>query len=291
MRTIRKLCAAMLALLLMAAPALAVSIGVVTNRDVDVHQLPAADSSAVAVSKGVAMTLIDCNDGWATVRLKGRTGYVPMQFLDLKNPVPAYLCEDASIYADAGAGELGALVKGTRVSILGVDGTYARVTDGHGIYFGYVALSALASSQSGTSLFASEDGAQTSKIERVIYTAQGLLGRPYTLKANPPESFHCAAFVHYCFDAAERGCVGETIGSQVHDARYAKIMTASALKRGDIVCFNISDIDDATGHVGIYVGEGWFIHASSADGKVTYSKLTSGYYQRSFSGGVRVFEG
>ena len=65
------------------------------------------------------------------------------------------------------------------------------------------------------------------------------------------------------------------------------------LKVGDLVFFNTVDdgASDLCDHVGIYIGDNEFIHASSAAGKVTISSLgtsSSSYYYRTFSWGRRI---
>lgn len=290
MRTIRKLCAAILALMLIAMPAMAASVAVVTNANAAVHRSASDQSDAIAVSEGLEMKLTGYESGWGKVKLKGRTGYVRMKYLDLKNPVTAYLSKDATLYVGAGSGSVGTLKRGAKVFFIGIDGDYARVTDGDSGNVGYIALNALTLKKSSASLMATEVDARESKIERAIYVAQNLLGKPYKLLADPPSSFNCAAFVYYCYNMAEPDCVGKNLSEQVHDSRYKKITSISSLKRGDMVCFNIASNTDPYGHVGIYIGEGWFVHASSSDKQVTVSKLTSGYYKKSFSWGRRVLD-
>ena len=56
------------------------------------------------------------------------------------------------------------------------------------------------------------------------------------------------------------------------------------------MCFDTISDDDLSDHVGIYIGEGYFIHASSAARKVILSFLRSGYYKRTFSWGRRIFD-
>jgi N-acetylmuramoyl-L-alanine amidase len=76
-------------------------------------------------------------------------------------------------------------------------------------------------------------------------------------------------------------------------ASGTKIESISSLKRGDIVCYNTISDSDLVDHVGIYLGDGYFIHASSgtSNGKqVCISSLTSGYYNRVFSWGRRPLE-
>jgi len=58
------------------------------------------------------------------------------------------------------------------------------------------------------------------------------------------------------------------------------------LQAGDLVFFNTNG--KGVSHVGMYLGEGEFIHASSARGRVRIDKLTGGYYQRHYVGARRV---
>ena len=76
--------------------------------------------------------------------------------------------------------------------------------------------------------------------------------------------------------------------TQGYDTRYKQV-DIDSLKRGDLVCFNTVDDSDLCDHVGIYLGKGYFLHASSVAKKVIVSQLKSGYYNRVFSWGVRVF--
>ena len=77
--------------------------------------------------------------------------------------------------------------------------------------------------------------------------------------------------------------------SQGYDDTYTKISKISELKRGDMVCFNTNDTDsDLSDHTGIYLGGGYFIHASSGAGLVIVSTLNSGYYKEAFSWGRRI---
>ena len=52
--------------------------------------------------------------------------------------------------------------------------------------------------------------------------------------------------------------------------------------------FNTVSDSDQSDHTGIYLGSGYFIHASSGGEKVVVSNLNSGYYNRVFSWGRRV---
>ena len=76
---------------------------------------------------------------------------------------------------------------------------------------------------------------------------------------------------------------------QGYNDKYTKL-SRSQLKMGDIVCFNTISDSDLSDHVGIYISDGDFIHASSGGGRVMISNLDSGYYNRVFSWGRRILE-
>ena len=107
-----------------------------------------------------------------------------------------------------------------------------------------------------------------------------------------PEKFDCSGFTYYCFKQ-----IGITLKDsaykQGYDSKYEKLMTFSELKRGDVVIFNTVSDSDLSDHTGIYLGNGYFIHASSSAKKVVVSQFktsSSNYYERVFSWGLRILD-
>ena len=63
------------------------------------------------------------------------------------------------------------------------------------------------------------------------------------------------------------------------------------LLKGDIVCFDCDPADgDLVDHIGIYIGQGYFIHGSKTAGRILVSTLNSGYYKSAFCWGRRVIK-
>ncbi len=127
---------------------------------------------------------------------------------------------------------------------------------------------------------------RSEKIEYAIYIGQQQLGKPYVYGATGPNSFDCSGFTTYCFKK-----VGVSLSRTAYAQGYnngTKVEGLSDMQRGDIVCMDTISDSDLVDHVGIYLGGGKFIHASSGGGKVMISSLTSGYYNRVFSWGRRV---
>lgn len=127
------------------------------------------------------------------------------------------------------------------------------------------------------------------KLEYVIYVAQQQLGKKYVFATTGPNTFDCSGLTYYCFKK-----VGVTLKRTAYadgyDSSRQKISGTSALKRGDLVFFNTVSDSDLCDHIGIYLGNGYFIHASSGAGKVVVSSLSSGYYNRVYSWGRRVLD-
>ena len=126
-------------------------------------------------------------------------------------------------------------------------------------------------------------------INAVIDLAKAQLGKKYVYGADGPSQFDCSSLTQYCFKNAAGLKLNRLAQQQGYDSRYSRITSTSKLKKGDLVFFNTNSSDsDLCDHVGIYLGSGQFIHASSAAGKVVISSLTSGYYSRTFSWGMTV---
>ena len=139
----------------------------------------------------------------------------------------------------------------------------------------------------------SPDMSNSEKLEYVIYVAQNQMGKPYNWGSNGPDKYDCSGFTQYCFRQIgiklERSAY-----TQGYDRRYEKIHEPKDLKRGDLVFFNTNDRDaDLSDHAALYLGNGYFIHASSSAKKVIISQFvskSSNYYLRNFSWGYRVLK-
>ena len=127
------------------------------------------------------------------------------------------------------------------------------------------------------------------KLEYAIYLAQNALGCPYVYGATGPSKFDCSGLTCYIFKALDVK-LERTAYNQGYDETYEKIDSWEKLKRGDLVYFNTISDSDLSDHAGVYLGDGYFIHASSGAHKVVVSNLTTGYYGRVFSWGRRILK-
>ncbi len=134
----------------------------------------------------------------------------------------------------------------------------------------------------------SESMSNPEKLEYVIYVAQNQLGKPYVWGANGPSKYDCSGLTCYIFKKIGIS-LKRSAYSQGYDNSHPKIEGISNLRRGDAVYFNTVSDSDLSDHAGIYIGNGYFIHASSGGHRVVVSSLLSGsYYNRVFSWGRRI---
>ena len=135
----------------------------------------------------------------------------------------------------------------------------------------------------------SDSMSSVEKLEYVIFLAQNKLGCPYVYGATGPDKFDCSGLTCWGFNAVGVS-LKRTAYNQGYDDSYEKIEGWKNLKRGDVVFFNTISDSDLSDHAGIYLGDGYFIHASSGAHKVVVSNLSTGFYGRVFSWGRRILK-
>jgi cell wall-associated NlpC family hydrolase len=121
----------------------------------------------------------------------------------------------------------------------------------------------------------------------VLMRAIGLVGTPYRYGGNSPEGgFDCSGLVGFVFrDAAGLSLPRST--RELIDLQ-APTIPRDALQPGDLVYFNPAG--GRVSHIGIYVGEGRFVHAPSRGGTVRLDALGSEYWSRHYVSAKRVLQ-
>ena len=122
------------------------------------------------------------------------------------------------------------------------------------------------------------------KIQTVLKRALALLGTPYRWGGTSPDGgFDCSGLVGYVFRTA-LGIELPRLSRDMADNGQL-ISDRAALNEGDLVFFGKRGHVD---HVGIYVGQGNFVHAPRTGRDVTVSSLTTGYWSGKFMQARRV---
>lgn len=119
----------------------------------------------------------------------------------------------------------------------------------------------------------------------VLMRALSLVGTPYRFGGNTPESgFDCSGLVAYVYrDMLDRALPRTT----AELARLGPPVGPTGIAAGDLVVFGPAG---SVNHVGIYVGEGRFVHAPSSGGTVRLDRVDGPYWREHFQGGRRVLQ-
>ncbi|MCD6435668.1 MAG: C40 family peptidase, partial [Clostridiales bacterium] len=148
--------------------------------------------------------------------------------------------------------------------LFGVTQTYAKQRD----------KLAVALTKSSDIVFTKSNHKLTKDINKVIRTAKKYLGTKYKFGGTTRRGIDCSAFTKVVMKHH-----GKTLPRTANQqASSGKHINKKDLRKGDLVFFKNTDKRRIISHVGIYLGNGKFIHASSGAGRVTITKLNKAYY-------------
>ena len=121
------------------------------------------------------------------------------------------------------------------------------------------------------------------RASELVGTAMSFLGVPYKRGGNNENGFDCSGFVRNMYQRS----VGLLLPRRAEQqAAATESIDKSELQPGDLVFFNT--LRRAFSHVGIYVGEGNFIHAPKPGAQVRVENMGVSYWQTRFDGARRV---
>ena len=126
----------------------------------------------------------------------------------------------------------------------------------------------------------------TERANAVLFRALALVGTPYRYGGNTPESgFDCSGLVGYVFRDAT-GMRLPRSSAELGAMRRPEISRQN-LRSGDLVLFSSGR---KISHVGIYVGEGRFVHAPNSGGTVRLDRLDAPGWRETFRMGKRLID-
>lgn len=126
----------------------------------------------------------------------------------------------------------------------------------------------------------SRDGS-TATVRRIAQTAMRYVGVPYSFGGTTPDGFDCSGYVRYVF--ARSGISLPRMADEQYE--MGRPVSRYRLQTGDLVFF--TTYAAGVSHVGIYLGDGQFINASSSRG-VVIDRLDSSYWGSRYVGARRV---
>ena len=115
----------------------------------------------------------------------------------------------------------------------------------------------------------------------VLEEAKKYVGVPYQFGGTTPRGFDCSGFIQYVFN--RKGIVLPRGADEQYSA--GRKVSVNALKPGDLVYFQT--YAEGISHSGLYLGDGYFISATSSQG-VAVATMKSGYWHDRYMGANRV---
>ena len=227
--------------------------GKVTGSAVNLRGGPATTSRVVATAaKGSKCYILGLNNGWYKVIYGTNICYIRSDYLELTE-IP-YENQDSA--------------KSPK---------FYRHGKSTGVAPSAAALNGTTSNNSGSVAAGSATGAQ------IVAEARKYLGVRYVYGGASPNGFDCSGFVYYVLKQFGYS----PYRTPADQYRMGTSVSKANLQPGDIVFFANTGGSGIT-HVGIYVGNGQFIHSPNSRSTVSYADLTSGYWANHYYGARRV---
>ena len=228
--------------------------GKVTGSGVNLRSGPSTSYGVVArASNGEKCYIIGINNGWYKVIYGSKICYIRSDFLELTEiPYENKASSNSPKFFRRGKST------GVAPSAAALNGTGS-------------------SASSGSSNTGSATGSE------ILAEAQKYLGTPYVYGGASPSGFDCSGFVYY---------VLKQLGYSPYRTPASQYQQGTAVEKADLqpgdIVFFANTYASGISHVGIYAGNGQFIHSPNSRSTVSYSDLTTGYWANHYYGARRM---
>ena len=293
---LRTVAAFVLAVAVTASPAFAATIGGAVVTGSNVRLRTSTDTSTdqnilMEMAKGTFLLVEGQVGGWYKVVCNGTEGYVSAAFASFSEQAEgtygyAAATSGTDVNLRAGATTQSAVVKnlkqsGTALTVTGVSGQWLRVRDGFGAE-GYI-RSDLMKYKPATAAGSAASAPQSAG-DALVQTALQYKGYAYVWGGmSPLTGFDCSGFCNYV--CSQHDVTLHRVAQDIYTYDGAAVAREN-VQPGDILCFGYGPW--SVTHVGIYIGDGQMIHASTSTTGVIVSDVDTGYYNNMLVGVKRV---
>lgn len=252
---------------------------------------PNASILATANRDDVVVVLEEVDDSWYKVDYKSIEGYMLREYLTVSTCVEMDLgygrvSTDGSTLnvrsgPDTGYDQITTLYNNAVLSLIGMENGWYKIS--YKNLVGYVSSDYITICKDSTGARGDGDVVDPMAQQVVEYALQ-YLGTPYVWGGNGPNCFDCSGFTKYVYSH-----FGYTLNRTASAQLYNGVaVTLEELQPGDLVFFNNGRVSTPVSHVGIYIGGGQFVHASTNSYRVEISSL-SGHFLNTYVYARRLF--
>ena len=244
--------------------------GVISGSDVNLRSSASTSGKRLATgNKGDQAYIVGVENGWYRVIFADKVCFIRSDFLDLTQiPYENKSSSNTPIFYRGGNST------GVEVSASALKGTSGSKDE---------TTSSNNSNSSGNTSASTAKPSGSVTGSQIVETAKKYLGVPYVYGGSTPSGFDCSGLVYY---------VLKSHGIKVSRSSAAMYscgtpISKSELQPGDLVFFQ-GTYKAGISHVGIYVGNGRFIHSPQSGDVVSFADLNSDYYTAHYYGSIRV---
>lgn len=251
-------------------------------------------SQVGAIPNGAVVALENYEDGWFQVSYGSVSGYVNGDYIEpTTEGVSAYLGNgkvtlaygmlNIRATASSNGSQVGSIPNGAVIVLENyVDGWY-QVT--YGKTTGYISSDYVVPTTEAVT--AAVETKANSNGEKIVAMAKQYLGCPYVYGATGPKAFDCSGFTYYLYKQMGY-TINRTASTQLNGNGVS--VSKSDLQLGDLVFFRDYGCSKSASHVGMYIGGGQFIHASSSKSGacVRINNLSDSWYAARYAGAKRI---
>ena len=283
---------------------LAYGAATVSGPALNIRSGPGTSYSVVSqLNEGDIVVILERTDSeWYQINYHGIVGYVNVPFLrdiltaenfNAQGKITGDLVNIRS-KPDMTSDLLGTYAEGTVMTVIGINSGWYKVkhesktgyvrSDYMDIIGGHTPSAASGSSSSSSGYHAPAPAADLEMGQQIINYAMGFLGSRYVYGGSSPSGFDCSGFVSYVYKSFDYSITRSASSQYKNDG---VVISKSELSVGDLVFFSSNGGKSVT-HVGLYIGDSEFIHASTPSSGVIISRLDSTYYINVWYGAKRI---
>lgn len=251
---------------------------------------------------GTKVSGIESN-GWVKIEFKGKTAYISYDYISNTKPkieieqpeikIEGWLTENLNLREGKGTNTkiITVIPKGTKISGIESDG-WVKIT--YNSKTGYISKSYVSDKEIKPEVPKTEiqnqnneDKSSNAVINSIVTDAHNLLGSKYVYaSASPSKGFDCSGLVYYLYKTHAGITLNRTSRDQAQNG-YA--VSRNNLKPGDLLFFATSG-GNRISHVGLYVGSGKMIHASTPSTGVIMTDINTNYYINNYVTARRILD-